>query len=147
MSYEAICTGTIEVSIATMKKQDRAKVSEVYISGFVPSYLLPNKCAISLDPFLEPLVTELEERFVNGTKITFIICLMLNNHFRNRNATVAGIPPGRAVIRCLLLLWTGDYPAQAEIGKFIQSGIKPCRRCSLKGTTCQNINVCYLIIT
>ena len=52
------------MSIATMKKSDRCSTEEVYVSGFVPSYL--NKCPISLDPFLEILVKELEDLFVNG---------------------------------------------------------------------------------
>ncbi|KAL5487225.1 hypothetical protein EMCRGX_G019802 [Ephydatia muelleri] len=60
--------GAIEVSIATMKKSDRCSTEEVYVSGFVPSYLLPNKCPISLDPFLEILVKELEDLFVNELK-------------------------------------------------------------------------------
>ena len=54
------------MSIATMKKSDRCSTEEVYVSGFVPSYLLPNKCPSSLDPFLEILVKELEDLFVNG---------------------------------------------------------------------------------
>ena len=36
-------------------------------------------------------------------------------------------------IRVLILLWTGDYPAQHEVGKFIKHGILPCRRDKLKG--------------
>ena len=44
-----------------------------------------------------------------------------------------GFPPGKMVIRCLLLLWTGDYLAQSQVGKFIQGGMRPCRRCNLVG--------------
>ena len=40
-----------------------------------------------------------------------------------------------ALIRCLLLLWTGDYPAQCEIGKTIFNGMHPCRRCKMNGMT------------
>lgn len=46
---------------------------------------------------------------------------------------IAGIEPGRATVRCLLLCWTGDLPAQCEVGKFIFNGIHPCRRDELKG--------------
>jgi len=42
--------------------------------------------------------------------------------------------PGAILVRCILLLWTGDYLAQSEVGKFIQGGIFPCRRDKLKGT-------------
>ena len=49
-------------------------------------------------------------------------------------ANIAGIPPGPAVLRVLIILWTGDYPAQCEVGKFINKGVHPCRRCKLEGT-------------
>ena len=44
------------------------------------------------------------------------------------------LQPGTILVRCILLLWTGDYLAQSEVGKFIQGGIYPCRRDKLKGT-------------
>ena len=53
-------SGAIEVSIATMSKSDRCKTDEVYVCGFVPSYLLPNKRPNSLDPFLQLLVEDIE---------------------------------------------------------------------------------------
>eukprot|EP00731_Ephydatia_muelleri_P004055 Em0002g231a len=84
------------------------------------NYLLPNKCPISLDPFLEILVKELEDLFVNGMEVEY-------------TGSSEGLPPGKIVIRCILLLWTGDYPAQAQVGKFIQGGIRPCRRCNVVG--------------
>lgn len=40
---------------------------------------------------------------------------------------------GDIVVRVLLLLWMGDYPAQCEVGKFISGGIQACRRDKLKG--------------
>jgi len=58
--------GAIELSIATMSKADRASVEEIYTVGFVPSYLLPDQRPNSLDPFLEPLVTDLERGFIEG---------------------------------------------------------------------------------
>jgi len=58
--------GAIEVSIATMQKADRCHTDEVYVCGFVPSYLLPNKRLNSLDPFLSPLIEEIEELFIEG---------------------------------------------------------------------------------
>ena len=49
-----------------MCKKDRSCKDEVYALAFVPSYLLPNKRAVSLDPFLEPLIREIEELFIEG---------------------------------------------------------------------------------
>lgn len=50
-----------------------------------------------------------------------------------------GLQPGNFVVRVLILLWTGDYPAQSEIGKFIKGGIYPCRRDKLEGQLLQNV--------
>ena len=58
--------GSIEISIATMSKKERAKNEEVYVCGFVPSHLLPKKRPNSLDPFIHPLVEEVEDLFING---------------------------------------------------------------------------------
>jgi len=49
-----------------MSKQDRSKAGEVYVCGFVSSYVLPNKMPWSLDPFLHPLIVEVENSFING---------------------------------------------------------------------------------
>ena len=49
-----------------MSKLDRCNVEEVFVVGFFPSYCLPKKRPISLDPFLHPLVEEIEDLFING---------------------------------------------------------------------------------
>lgn len=43
------------------------------------------------------------------------------------------LPCGKLQIRCLILCWTGDLPAQCEVGKFIFCGQFSCRREKLKG--------------
>lgn len=42
-------------------------------------------------------------------------------------------PAGKIAIRCILLLWKGDYPAQCEVGKFINGGKCACRRDKIEG--------------
>ena len=54
------------MSIATMSKEDRLCTEEIYTVGFVPSYDLPDARPNSIDPFLEPLVRDLEEGFIEG---------------------------------------------------------------------------------
>ena len=52
----------------------------------------------------------------------------------NYAAKIANIEPGPTVIRCLLLCWTGDHPAQCEIGKFLGAGgFSACRRDKVTG--------------
>lgn len=66
------------------------------------------------------------------------IATSLNMHFFFSGLEVdyvesfPGLPAGRIILRILILLWTGDYPAQHEVGKFIKHGILPCRRDKLK---------------
>lgn len=43
-----------------------AKEGEVYTVGFVPSYDLPDARPNSIDPFLEPLVSDIEKGFIEG---------------------------------------------------------------------------------
>ena len=50
-----------------------------------------------------------------------------------------GFPAGLTKLRCLIMNCTGDYPAQCEIGKFINGGKMGCRRDKLKG-------FCYFFI-
>lgn len=65
--------GAIEVSIATVLKGDRSNSEAVYVCGYVPSYLPPKKSPNSLDPFLHPLVEEVEELFINGNSFCTIM--------------------------------------------------------------------------
>lgn len=54
------------MGIATMSKLDRSNAVEIYTVGFVPSYSLPDRRPNSLDPFLYPLVADLEKAFIKG---------------------------------------------------------------------------------
>ena len=50
------------------------------------------------------------------------------------------IPPESTTIRCLLMLWVGDYSAQCEEVKTIFAGIRPCRRSKLEGICSHNVH-------
>ena len=60
--------GAIEVTIANMAKAKRSKTDQVYVVGFVPSYQLPKSRPCSLDPFLHPLVSDIENIVINVMK-------------------------------------------------------------------------------
>ena len=67
-----LCTiGAIDVSVATMKKEERLQTGEVYTVGFVLSYDLPDKRPNSIDPFLEPLVSDIDNGFIEGKNLKF----------------------------------------------------------------------------
>jgi hypothetical protein len=65
--------GAFEIGIATMEKEKRLDVREVYVLGFVPSYLLPKKRPVCLDPFMEPFIRDIEDGFINGTYSIYIL--------------------------------------------------------------------------
>lgn len=64
-----IMIGAIDVSVATMEKEQRLQTGQVYTVGFVPSYDLPDARPNSIDPFLEPLVSDIENGFIEGKLI------------------------------------------------------------------------------
>ena len=57
--HSMFSTGTIEVSVSTMTKSERNHIDEVYVVGFVPTYLLPSQTPISPDSFLESMIQEI----------------------------------------------------------------------------------------
>ena len=57
------------MTVGTMSKCHPMSTEEVYTVGFVPPYLLPHNRPNALDPFLEPLVADLENSFIEGKYI------------------------------------------------------------------------------
>lgn len=106
--------GSLEVTIANLRKEHRNHTDEVYVLGFVPLSSTP-KLPQTYDPFLQPLMEDLCEGFINGFEVT--------------------IPqePNSKRVRVILLCWSGDHPGQCEIGKILNQGKCPCRRCKLVG--------------
>ena len=49
----------------------------MYTLTFAPEHALPNKDPTVLDPFLEPLVTELEELFIEGNLLSLLLFLVI----------------------------------------------------------------------
>lgn len=109
-------SGALEVQIATMCKEVRCKAAEVFVVGFVPCYLLPNRRSVSLDPFLAPLMEEIETGFIEGVDVEYIL-------------ETPWQEAGPAKLRHLILLCTADYPAMCELCKSKFCGESPCRRC------------------
>ena len=70
-------TGAIEVSVATMAKANRLHKDKVYT--VVPSYELPDGRPNSLDPFMEPLIRDLENGFIEGT-VGLIVIVHVHSH-------------------------------------------------------------------
>ena len=54
-----------------MSKVERCKAKEVYVVEIVPSHMLSKKRPISLDPFLEPLIVDIEDVFISGIQVNY----------------------------------------------------------------------------
>lgn len=120
-------SGSFEITIANMKKADRNHVDEVFVVGFVPCFEVPN-LTYSLDPFLEPLMKDLCTSFIDGYKVSYPRDIVVEGYEHADHETV----------RVLLLCWSGDHPAQCEVGKILNQGQCPCRRCKLVGQHLEN---------
>lgn len=115
-----------------MYKKDRTHIDEVYVIGFVPCSSLPKGIPQVYDPFL--LMNELVDGFVSGFEVT-IPANMTYHDFQ---------PKAKETVRVLMLCWTGDHPGQCEIGKCINQGKCPCRRCKLVGQqSCESTHYNY----
>ena len=99
-----------------MCKEDRCNAEEVFVLGFVPCYLLPNKRPVALDPFLAPFIEEIERGFIEGVEVNYPL-------------DTPWVEAGPTNLRHLLLLCTADYPAMCELCKSKFCGKSPCRSC------------------
>ena len=115
-------TGVIDVKIANMSKSKRNHADQVFVVGFVPCYKTPDETPEFLDPFLTPLIDEIVYGFIDGIEVEYIA-----------DFPDFDIQKGKAVIRHLILLWTGDHPGQCEVTKVKRTGKKACRRCHVCG--------------
>ena len=55
-----------------MARTHRCSTDEVNVLGFAPSCQLPKSRPCSLDPFLHPLITDIEDTFINSKSTNFI---------------------------------------------------------------------------
>jgi len=120
-------SGSFEVSIANLKKSDRCKTEEVYVVGFVPCFQVPN-IPNRLDPFLQPLMDDLCDGFIEGYTINY------HNDIKVPGYQLAE----EEIVRIILLVWTADHPGQCETSKFLNQGKCACRRCKLAGQHLEN---------
>ena len=120
-------SGSFEVTVANMQKAARNHVDEVYVVGFVPLFQVPN-LPNGLDPFLQPLMNDLCEGFIEGYKV-----------LNPKGITIPGFEQSNEeTVQLLLLVWTADHPGQCETGKFLNQSKCACRRCKLAGEHLEN---------
>ena len=67
-----------------MNKEDRAHVEEVYVAGFVANNSVPNDVPERFDLFLEPLMKDLTNGFIDGFQVPYPTLLDLLLVIMNR---------------------------------------------------------------
>ena len=75
-----------------------------------------------LTMFLEPLFRDLEALFTTS----FLVDHKYPQHLISSNLPI--LENGKARLRGMLMLWTGDHPAQTKIGGLKDKGYNACRR-------------------
>lgn len=108
------------------------------ILGSIPVLFLPlshrdlqKKHGDVLSSFLSPLICELESSFLDGFEVEY--ALSSENVSQNFQG---GIPR----LRCMLMMCTGDHPAQCKLGQFKDGGMAFCRRDKAKAELQRDIN-------
>ncbi|KAL3701819.1 hypothetical protein R1sor_019841 [Riccia sorocarpa] len=87
----------------------------------------PSSKSDALNACLQPFIEELIDLFINGVEV----------EFNYPSELIGGRDlPKRFKLRIMLVLFTGDHPAQCKFGGFATSGYSGYRRCKMKSRVC-----------
>ena len=113
----------ITITHGWMSKADRSNADYARVYSFVPTDQMPTDSPHKFDAFLESLINELEELFIEGEEVFF-------------RKAISGVCDENAcsTLRVLPLLLTADSKAHHEIGLTSSGGHKGCQRCQVCGT-------------
>ena len=113
----------VEVQILNCGKYGALKILPVL---FIPLHSVEDVILTRIKEaktlFLQPLVYELENLFLAGFSVNFAHPPQLISRHLCPNREPVNL-------RAMLMMITGDHPAQTKIGMFKSSGKNPCRRC------------------
>lgn len=100
--------------------------------GSIPILFLPlshkdleRKHGDILASFLHPLMKDLESSFLDGFEVDYA--------YPEKDISIS-LQPGKACLRTILMLCTGDHPAQCKLGQVKDGGMSFCRRDKAKAT-------------
>ena len=113
---------TITITHGCMSKLERSDANQARVYSFIPIHQLPCSAPHKFDAFFEPLVSEIEDLYMDGAEVFFRMAV--SGHSSENDV---------ARLRVLPLLITADSKAHAEIGLTTAGGFKGCRRCFLSG--------------
>lgn len=99
-----------------MCKEDRCKVEDVFVVGFVFCYLFLNKRFVVFDLFLVFFMEEIEWGFIEGVEVNYLFDILLGE-------------VGLIKLRYLVLFCIVDYLVMCELCKLKFCGKLFWRRC------------------
>lgn len=119
------------VEVVVLNGGKRSKV------GAIPVLFLPlsnkeleKKHGDILCALLQPLILELENMFTNGIEVDYA--------YSNR-LVHESLPSGKVKLRGMLMMCTGDHPAQCKLGQLKDGGKSFCRRCKAHACLQQDV--------
>ena len=112
----------ITITHACMTKVEWANSKHAKVYSFIPVSQLPRDSPHKYDAFLQPLIEELTNLYIDGCEVFF-------------KSAVEELFPANDTpkLRVVPLLLTADLRAHAEIGQTSAGGFKGCRRCHVEG--------------
>ena len=125
------CTTTAHKSTWTVEVQVLNSRSAVPIPPILVLFIPPfdDECAEKkalngLDAFLEPLIRELEELFVDGIQVQY--------NYPVEVIEGSGVLSSCSFqLRAILAIFTSDHPAQCKFGGWNTGGHSGCRNCKM----------------
>ncbi|MCO5555122.1 hypothetical protein L7F22_008663 [Adiantum nelumboides] len=135
---------------ASTTQKDSAVVEVVVLNGgkksivgSIPVLFLPfshrdllKKNGDVLSSFLFPLISELESSFIDGFEVDYgVPCEKICDGLQGETPRV----------RCMLMICTGDHPAQCKLGQFKDGGMAFCRRDKAKAELRRDSNVTHYV--
>ncbi len=117
-------TWTVEVQVLNARTSVPIPPIPVLFIPPIDDDSAEKKAFNSLDAFLEPLIRELEELFVDGIEVQYNYPVDLIDG--------TGVLCGTKFhLRAILAIFTGDHPAQCKFGGWNTTGHSACRNCKM----------------
>lgn len=117
-------TWTVEVQILNARSSVPIPLIPVLFIPSIDDDCAEKKALNCLDAFLEPLIRELEELFVDGVEVEYNYPLDLIDG-------IGALSERKFQLRAILAIFTGDHPAQCKFGGWNTTGHSACRNCKM----------------
>ena len=114
---------SLEIVVLNIGKVSEVGPIPILFIPASPDKLVKYNDAQVLSSFLEPFIQKLEEIFINGLHVSYAYSRSLISE--ELSGDRAG---GSITLSTIMMMFTGDYPAQCKVGGLKDGGYSGCRR-------------------